>query len=414
MARGWHVCGGCTNSFRSNYHGRMPRCVECREPPLAALAAPSQAPGDWPSLVPVFAEPGIVVGRLAEVTRTQLANTPAVNIIPSLTATGTTVPEYFSSTNAAPALIAYKENGFNWKRAESMFNESILDTCREGQGCCQQLTEFLLENVVDRQNSLRDTVFDCVEDYELLDHACNELQAHLADRPLRFPVLSLSKMRRLENVQIFERFSQRERQIAADMLMDGQNSDPRCLPSTHSWLQRLGEKNGLSEAANTRYLLHGTQLSALPSILQHGVCTKFTQEKPLYGRGAYFTDSACKASQYGNRINENSVILVCRVILGKCELLHEPSRQNFARANFHSAHAKGGECVRLSAIRAIIHNISVCLGAHRRHHARHGKERQAASQRVGRVQRLRGVSRVRAPVRVAGPLPLTRALSAAH
>ena len=309
MARGWHVCGGCTHSFRSNYHGRMPRCVECREPPLAA---PRQA----------------VVGRLAGV-GTQLANTPAVTIMPSLTATGTTVPEYFSSTNAAPALIAYKEGGFNWKRAESMLNESILDTCREGQGCCQPLTKWILEDIVDCPENLEEIFCDAVEEpleYGDLCHACDELQAHLADRPLRFPVLSLSKMRRLENVQLFERFSQRERQIADDMLMDGQNSDPRCRPSTHSWLQRLGEKNGLSDAANTRYLLHGTQLSALPSILQHGVCTKFAQDKPLYGRGAYFTDSAC--------------------ILGKCELLREPSKQSFARAKFHSAHAKAGECVR--------------------------------------------------------------------
>ena len=68
-------------------------------------------------------------------------------------------------------------------------------------------------------------------------------------------------MRRLENVELFERFSHRERQVERAMLAD---PPPGIfIPDTPEWLKKLGERNGLSKIANTHYLLHGTTLTKL-------------------------------------------------------------------------------------------------------------------------------------------------------
>mmetsp|Transcript_4799 Transcript_4799/g.12318 ORF Transcript_4799/g.12318 Transcript_4799/m.12318 type:complete len:135 (+) Transcript_4799:234-638(+) len=116
----------------------------------------------------------------------------------------------------------------------------------------------------------------------------------------------------------------------------------------------------MSVEGGTRYLLHGTRASHLPSIVRHGLRTKFSPLQPnttaLYGRGEYFTDSTCKAWQYtdrrianrtGSAMPNRGVILLCRVTLGKAQLFAKaPTDKLFSDPGFHSAMAKHGHTMR--------------------------------------------------------------------
>jgi hypothetical protein len=116
------------------------------------------------------------------------------------------------------------------------------------------------------------------------------------------------------------------------------------VPDTPEWLKKLGEKNGLSKTANTHYLLHGTTQANLMSIVKHGLGTKFCYgpANNLYGKGLYFADAACKASQYCAAFDDENIILVCRVIIGRSHLLRYPSDDAFAPDGFHSTRVQAG------------------------------------------------------------------------
>eukprot|EP00977_Amphora_coffeiformis_P018538 scaffold6566_cov125-Amphora_coffeaeformis.AAC.4 len=93
------------------------------------------------------------------------------------------------------------------------------------------------------------------------------------------------------------------------------------------WIEPLHQL-GLPSPWNQRGNLEG--------IIEEGLKTRFSLRRPLsYGKGLYFTDSVCKASQYGN------IILVCRVVLGKVEVLRSGcSHKLFASDGYHSALGK--------------------------------------------------------------------------
>jgi len=168
---------------------------------------------------------------------------------------------------------------------------------------------------------------------------------------------------RIENHPMWQRFCFHEKQIEVELA--GPADPPLELFESHDWLRRLEVRNGLSVLASTRYLLHGTSASSLPDIVQYGLRTKFTGTKSggaLYGTGLYFTNSACKAWQYtdrgvvGGKTHGPAIILVCRVALGKTELLATaPSvTSNFSKVGHHSKMAKHTYTTRPGALQ--IHN----------------------------------------------------------
>jgi hypothetical protein len=171
----------------------------------------------------------------------------------------------------------YTPGGHNHTKAEDMLNRSILPFC---QGCPSSC-DFRMST--------------------------------------RFQV---RKFQRLENVALFKRHKSYERDVA------------QCLTSSRSayfaptWLQKLASKNDLSSAANCVYLFHGTDAANLESIVRQGLKTEFSLRSrgtQTYGKGLYFTDNACKASQYArNGDSLGNVILVCRVVLGSAEILSAP------------------------------------------------------------------------------------------
>jgi len=106
------------------------------------------------------------------------------------------------------------------------------------------------------------------------------------------------------------------------------------------WLLKLSRKNNLSTSANTVYLLHGTKVGNLESVVKDGLKTRFSLSgRCTYGRGLYFADKACKASQYAH----DGCMIVCRVVLGRAEVLRKSCGDKmFASQGYHSALAPSG------------------------------------------------------------------------
>lgn len=123
--------------------------------------------------------------------------------------------------------------------------------------------------------------------------------------------------------------------------------------NSNGWLRRLAARNGLSEAANTCYLLHGTSVANLRTIAEQGLRKELAGRRfaSIYGRGLYFTDSACLAHQLSDRGRYASTdsskasrgtLLLCRVVLGRVAVLRCESTNEHAPAGFESAMAKDG------------------------------------------------------------------------
>lgn len=200
------------------------------------------------------------------------------------------LPSYFtSSAECSPALKDdYKLDGYNVHMSELMLNESILPFCKENATSCgvDPFTSFRVQN-----------------------------------------------LNRIENVALFERYKKTEARVARQMRTRGITPTSISLPT---WLQKLSRKNGLCPESKSVYLLHGTTPENVASIVQAGLRTSISLNRsPSYGKGLYFTDCACKASQYGD------IILVCRVTLGNSEILRSPCpRKLFPKMGFDSAIAQ--------------------------------------------------------------------------
>jgi len=219
------------------------------------------------------------------------------------------LPSYFASPSPEiPLLINdYKRGGYNFRRAEEMLNDSVLwDTSVNARCTC------------------------CLKRRE------------------RFEV---AKLERIENKAIFERFKVHEARTAD--VISRSNKNLRQI-SNHDWLRRLADRNGLSHVSNTVYLLHGTRRSFLDSICRHGLKTTYALHGTdgMYGKGLYFTDSSCKAYQYAGLAG---CILVCRVVLGRMEVLEEEcGRRVFCTNGFDSCMAKSSYTRRRDASQ--VHN----------------------------------------------------------
>jgi len=180
------------------------------------------------------------------------------------------LPSYFSHVSPPSSTtvhyVDYRFGGYNMVKAQEMLNESILSTCIGG-GCCIGNKRF-----------------------------------------------KIVRMQRLENTGLFHNSKNYESSVSvnADLLR------PNTTPSVHEWLRKLGQKNGLSAAANTHYLLHGTDSQNLESIARNGLKMQYSRATGTFGQGIYFTESSCKAKQYGDGTTSGGkgCILICRVVLG--------------------------------------------------------------------------------------------------
>ena len=254
----------------------------------------------------------------------------ALVINPATPAEGTVVPSYFSG-NSAPELVSdYREDGHNWRQANAMLDASVFSVCKHGGGCCE-IVKSKVKKILENAPGIFGTASSA-------DEIVKSLTA--------YPSFKMLSMRRLENVELFERFSHRERQVERDMF--AAPDEDLYIPDTPDWLKKLGERNGLSKLANTHYLLHGTTHAKLQSIVKHGLRTKFgNKDHNLYGSGLYFADAACKASQYCAAARGENIILVCRVIIGRSHLLRKPSDDAFAPEGFHSTRVQAGVTCKL-------------------------------------------------------------------
>jgi len=163
----------------------------------------------------------------------------------------------------------------------------------------------------------------------------------------RFEIVDFA---RVENPRLWERFRLYESHVAAQFsqLTPKKRDTSRTAIQSHEWLTKLSERNGLlSTLANTRYLLHGTTVDCVESIVQHGLCCKYASDASLYGQGIYFSNSSCKAWQYTDlnparmgEVEEDvvGVMVLCRVACGRVEkLLKSVTDKTFAGPKFHSA-----------------------------------------------------------------------------
>ena len=253
-------------------------------------------------------------------------------INPATPAERTVVPSYFSG-NSAPELVSdYREDGHNWRQANAMLDASVMGVCKRGGGCCE-IVKSKVEKIFENTKS--------AADFGTASSAKEIVEALTA-----YPSFNMLSMRRLENVELFERFTHRERQVERDMF--AAPDEDLYIPDTPDWLKKLGERNGLSKIANTHYLLHGTSRTKLQSIVKHGLRTKFgKKDHNLYGSGLYFADAACKAAQYCAPAHGENIILVCRVIIGRSHLLRKPSDDAFAPEGSHSTRVQAGVTCKL-------------------------------------------------------------------
>lgn len=199
------------------------------------------------------------------------------------------VPYYFKNQvgKMSPSIYCdYNRYGINWNSAEQMLNETICESCH----------------------------------------------------PFIEQRLTLRKFERLENLESFSAYGRYESRVAE--LNEGNNHNFTEVEKNHDWLNRLAARNGLNRAANTVYLLHGTKRKHVNSILQNGLRTSFSlSSSPIYGKGIYFSDKACKSHQYTDD-SEDHCILICRVVLGRSELLLSDLNSSFRlfpAPNFDSA-----------------------------------------------------------------------------
>ena len=213
------------------------------------------------------------------------------------------VPEYFTSpTPELPLLMSdYKVGGYNHRQAQQMLSE-----CRGWDGeqncpCCCSLGE---------------------------------------DEEIHVDIIH-----RIENRRVFERFKVYEA-LVAEALSEGSFD---CTPCAHDWLEKLAVKNGLSEAANTTYLLHGTTRKNLENICEVGLTTSCSwYGAQVYGKGLYFTPQSCKAFQYAG---EDGYILICRVVLGRVQILEATSPERvFPDEGFESAMAAKSHTEKLPGV----------------------------------------------------------------
>ena len=207
------------------------------------------------------------------------------------------LPSYFllSPGSAETQLVDYRTDGYNLKKAQQMMNESVLPLCRSpGDGCKVDLGQFFVV-----------------------------------------------KMQRLENARLFERFRRREIVLSRNPHLFSRDIPP----DVHPWIRRLQSKNGLPPSANAHYTLHGTKIESLQSISQKGLCKSYAKSGGLYGKGLYFTDSSCKAKQFGDGevSGARDCVLICRVILGYVEIVPRACSDQIAPASgFNSKCAKKG------------------------------------------------------------------------
>ena len=182
---------------------------------------------------------------------------------------------------------------------------------------------------------------------------------------MSYPEFRVRKLERIENPQAMHRLLRHEKNIADSMPIDKLDENRQTIirddDDGTAWLERLEKKNELSHAANTRYLFHGTKREKLEGISTHGLSAKFSMQNSfdLYGKGIYFTDSACKAAQYidspTNFDGEDRLILVCRVVLGRVFVAeHECEHATAAPPGYDSLQAKHGHTRRSSGVQ--VHN----------------------------------------------------------
>ncbi|KAJ1632138.1 hypothetical protein T492DRAFT_838625 [Pavlovales sp. CCMP2436] len=170
------------------------------------------------------------------------------------------------------------------------------------------------------------------------------------------------RISRIENHSRWQLFCYHESQIQHELTAVKNPAELDRMFESHVWLSRLEERNGLSAKANTRYLLHGTRASCLPNIVLHGLRAKFVQPDSMFDTGIYLTNSACKAWQYtdrnvaGSSNQDRGIILLCRVVLGKTELLRKApattagrTTKDFPAFGFNSAMAKHMHTMRPAA-----------------------------------------------------------------
>jgi len=68
------------------------------------------------------------------------------------------------------------------------------------------------------------------------------------------------------------------------------------------------DKNLISEI-NEYYLLHGTKSDLISLIVSDGIDFRMSNEKPMFGRGAYCAESSTKADQYAGKMQNWNIVL---------------------------------------------------------------------------------------------------------
>ncbi|XP_062615760.1 uncharacterized protein LOC134277439 isoform X1 [Saccostrea cucullata] len=138
--------------------------------------------------------------------------------------------------------------------------------------------------------------------------------------------IKVTKIERVESIELFSHYSQQRERIIRQMLRSGLNSYPRIETVTQKGgiLTTLKMPKLLNTSLyldiNEHYVFHGTKSSFIENITKKGIDPRKSSDRLLFGQGIYCGESSTKADQYtddkSHRQQKGLQMLLVRLLIG--------------------------------------------------------------------------------------------------
>uniref|UniRef100_A0A182YU59 Poly [ADP-ribose] polymerase n=1 Tax=Biomphalaria glabrata TaxID=6526 RepID=A0A182YU59_BIOGL len=155
---------------------------------------------------------------------------------------------------------------------------------------------------------------------------------------VRYSSFKILDVKRIENPTLFERYHTSRKRVMEKMIRKG-----HVCTSIGTLVGSKGNvvtwdslpdslKKELYSEINEHYLFHGTNTSAVHSIVEHGFDLKYSNEWCLFGKGIYFAEKAMKSDQYTDkhfrRPNGTKLTMIMtRILLGNAFVCDESHKK---------------------------------------------------------------------------------------